>query len=198
MQDSSCCDTRAASRNNVGVQCIAILCSLLASNCCVIQILLNYLSLGCAGFSVLGKLKPLSKILTVASVCHLLWRRKRGDKSWAFALVAMLLLASQDVLSIYNKGTYKNLILSRWLRNAVVKNSPSYMQLNSYMLIDQVSESPTQGISSMETNSSMPSCRADTSATSVHKFSDRKMASWSCIFIVPELRSVHHLCAPAF
>jgi hypothetical protein len=42
--------------------------SLLASNCCILQLLLNLFSISCAGFSVLNKIAPYTRALALVGI----------------------------------------------------------------------------------------------------------------------------------
>lgn len=47
---------------------------LLSSSCCTVQLVLNSLSLGCAGFAVLDKFRPVFLALTFSSLAYKTWR----------------------------------------------------------------------------------------------------------------------------
>uniref|UniRef100_A0A7R9YST7 HMA domain-containing protein n=1 Tax=Chlamydomonas euryale TaxID=1486919 RepID=A0A7R9YST7_9CHLO len=107
------CPTVASSRNGAGnissrsfEELAAIAGSLVASNCCVLQLVLNSLSLGCAGFAALDPYKGVGRALAVMCVGRLLLKavRQRERRAGAFAAISLLLLASQDVLAWTNRN----------------------------------------------------------------------------------------------
>ena len=126
MDRVTCSSASNGRRPRVAVlESLAIAGSLAASNCCVIQLLLNYFALGCAGFSALDRWRPFSTALTAASCAALLIRGgcpSRRRSAWAVCLISAALLISQHVLSAHNKGTLNTVaehaasIRSAWLR----------------------------------------------------------------------------------
>ena len=70
---------------------LALVGGLLSSSCCAIQLALNAVSLGCAGFAALDASRPLWLLLTAGSLCA---RAARGGaRSAGFALTCALALA---------------------------------------------------------------------------------------------------------
>ncbi|KAI8930360.1 hypothetical protein BC831DRAFT_440209 [Entophlyctis helioformis] len=86
------------------MELLAMGASLLSSSCCVIQLVMNYLSLGCAGFAVLTPYRPhftaLAVLLLSMSVVAGGWSRR----TVATAAVCGLLMVSQDVVAAHNDG----------------------------------------------------------------------------------------------
>lgn len=64
-----------AARRTLG---LAVLGGLLSSSCCVLQLLLNALSVGCAGFSALTPYRPLFLALTASSLGAAHWRNRHA------------------------------------------------------------------------------------------------------------------------
>lgn len=62
-----------AARHTLG---LAVLGGLLSSSCCVLQLFLNALSVGCAGFSALTPYRPLFLALTASSLGATHWRNR--------------------------------------------------------------------------------------------------------------------------
>lgn len=85
---------------------LAICSSLVASNCCILQLILNFFSIGCAGFAILDPLRPYARTATVASVVYMMLTRSGRTKrsSWMISAISLLLLTSQDMIALYNKG----------------------------------------------------------------------------------------------
>lgn len=91
---------------------LSICSSLIASNCCLIQLVLNYLSIGCAGFAILEPIRPFARMATIASILYML-SRKRSARTWVFSIISLMLLISQDMLALHNKSS---LTPSQWLQ----------------------------------------------------------------------------------
>lgn len=83
---------------------VPILTSLLASSCCVIQLLLNSLSITCAGFAVLTPYRSFFTALTVLSLGYNFWAYGL-TRSTFFALLLVLVLAnSPEIVQLVNEG----------------------------------------------------------------------------------------------
>ena len=85
-----------------------IIGGLLCSNCCILQLLLNSMGIGCAGFAILSPFRWHFFLVTSAA---LLMLRTPGTTSRAFAwfIQAVLfgfLVAMPEVISIYSAGGY--------------------------------------------------------------------------------------------
>ncbi|ORY95245.1 hypothetical protein BCR43DRAFT_492678 [Syncephalastrum racemosum] len=85
--------------------------ALLASSCCVIQLVLNMLSISCAGFAVLTPYRPWFTLATLATMT-LAWQRQKknhdNNKSrrvlfWT-GCVAAVLLASPELVRYMNES----------------------------------------------------------------------------------------------
>ena len=99
---------------------VALCSSLIASNCCVIQIILNHLSIGCAGFAILDPFRPFAKVATIASVAHMLLHR-RTARAWLLSIISIMLLVSQDMLAMQNKSDRPSSSSPLWLQRAVAR-----------------------------------------------------------------------------
>eukprot|EP00798_Chlamydomonas_sp_ICE-L_P011671 gene11671-34392_t len=90
-----------------------LLGSLLSSSCCVIQLLLNLLNFGCAGFAIMN---PYSPYLRAATACVFsAYAVKYGIWSSRALLTlacSLLLMLSQDLVSSWNQGS---LDVPNWL-----------------------------------------------------------------------------------
>lgn len=69
--------------------------SLLSSSCCLIQVVLNFLSLGCAGFAVLGPVRP----LCLAAQAHM----SLSARDPLIAAVALCVALSPELLVLSGK-----------------------------------------------------------------------------------------------
>lgn len=81
---------------------------LLSSSCCTIQLVLNSLSLGCAGFAVLDKVRPLFLALTFSSLAYKTWRydirvHRAPLRSLSTWLLAAALASSPAILRAVNR-----------------------------------------------------------------------------------------------
>ncbi|KAK9840601.1 hypothetical protein WJX81_003915 [Elliptochloris bilobata] len=80
-------------RNTLG---LAVLGGLLSSSCCVLQLFLNALSFGCAGFSLLTPYRPLFLALTAGSFGLAHWRNRNARQTlFALAVSASLALTPE-------------------------------------------------------------------------------------------------------
>ncbi|KAF0362620.1 hypothetical protein F8M41_014032 [Gigaspora margarita] len=83
----------------------ATLCGLLSSSCCIIQLILNMFSIGCAGFSLLTPYRPLflsfTSILIITTIFQYGFRSKRTLMT---ALISILLSTSPEFVSLYNQN----------------------------------------------------------------------------------------------
>jgi len=76
------------------------------SSCCMIQLVLNALTFGCAGFSVLTPYKGVFRLVALAGAMAVLARGKQPLK-WKIlaACVGLGMSFSEDLLGAYNKGS---------------------------------------------------------------------------------------------
>ncbi|OZJ02503.1 hypothetical protein BZG36_04841, partial [Bifiguratus adelaidae] len=82
-----------------------ILLALLSSSCCVIQLVLNLFSIGCAGLSVLTPYRWIFTALLVLSLYRILSTPPRLSKSKVLVvLVALLLALSPEMVRTWNEG----------------------------------------------------------------------------------------------
>ncbi|TPX74295.1 hypothetical protein CcCBS67573_g04446 [Chytriomyces confervae] len=90
---------------------MTLLLALLGSSCCLIQLILNAMSIGCAGFALLDPLSPVFTSLTVVSLSLSLWRvRFRPNRSIAAtAALSLFLLSLPSLVDKYNKSNLSHL-----------------------------------------------------------------------------------------
>jgi copper chaperone CopZ len=77
---------------------------LLSSSCCVLQLLLNWASIGCVGFSALTPYRGAFRGLTGALLAYLLYSQGLNRHSVATLLLSTALMVSQDVVAVHNRG----------------------------------------------------------------------------------------------
>lgn len=85
-----------------------LLGSLMWSSCCLVQLVMNALSLGCAGFSALDRLRPFFIAATVASLkraSHSYAQRKAWARIGVLWGASLLLACSPAILRCVNTGT---------------------------------------------------------------------------------------------
>ncbi|KAI9339396.1 hypothetical protein BDR26DRAFT_862354 [Obelidium mucronatum] len=85
-----------------------IAAALLASSCCVVQLILNSLSIGCAGFSALDPYQPLFTTATVillsSSLIHSRFKLVSDPKFWFTVVTCIVLMASPTLVEMHNKN----------------------------------------------------------------------------------------------
>lgn len=81
---------------------------LLSSSCCLLQLALNFTPVGCAGFSVLTPYRHYFRAVTGSLVAYLLFVQGLNRRTLTTVLLSAGLMASQDVLSLYNKGQLRS------------------------------------------------------------------------------------------
>lgn len=82
----------------------ALTSGLMSSSCCVIQLLLNYTSIGCAGFSALTPYRTHFRLVTAALLAALFINGGVNRRSLTTTAVTLALVFSQDALAAYNTG----------------------------------------------------------------------------------------------
>lgn len=83
---------------------------LLSSSCCVLQLVLNCMSIGCAGFSAITPYQSYFKLLTGGLLSYLVRKQGLNRRTATTVLCSCMLMMSQDIVSIYNKGTMQHLL----------------------------------------------------------------------------------------
>lgn len=86
----------------------ATLGGLLSSSCCTIQLVLNSISMGCAGFAVLDRFRPFFLLATFSSLAYKTWRydvRMHKDplRSLPTWLIALTLACSPSIVRHVNR-----------------------------------------------------------------------------------------------
>eukprot|EP00879_Flechtneria_rotunda_P005147 GHRR01005429.1.p1 GENE.GHRR01005429.1~~GHRR01005429.1.p1 ORF type:complete len:213 (+),score=21.16 GHRR01005429.1:279-917(+) len=82
----------------------AVTGGLLCSSCCVVQLLLNYTSIGCAGFSALTPYKNYFRVLNAGFLGYIIIQNGFSRRTLTTVAVSILLMFSQDILSLHNSG----------------------------------------------------------------------------------------------
>ncbi len=110
-----------------------ILASLLGSSCCVIQLVLNALNIGCAGFALLDPYRGLFTLLTIALLFWQGWRY--GFSNWKTMVISSLLLSSPYLVTALSQET------------AQVAVSTAFLPFTSFFTIPIFNTKPTEQLS---------------------------------------------------
>lgn len=76
---------------------------LLSSSCCIVQLAMNALSMGCAGFAVLKPWKPYMRAWTLALVVRTLLQSGSNRRSLCLVALTLALTYSEDLLAWHNR-----------------------------------------------------------------------------------------------
>lgn len=102
--DSSMPQSRRPPNSQALVSLGALTGGLLSSFCCVLQLALNYTSIGCAGFSALTPYRHVLRAVTGGFLGYLLLTQGLTRRSITTVLLSCMLMASQNILAARNKG----------------------------------------------------------------------------------------------
>lgn len=83
---------------------------LLSSSCCIIQLVLNYTSIGCAGFSALTPYRHVFRAITAGTLGYLLLSQGLNRRTVTTLLLSLALATSQDLLAARNTGSLQQLL----------------------------------------------------------------------------------------
>jgi copper chaperone CopZ len=101
----------------LGSLALAATGGLLSSSCCTVQLALNYLSLGCAGFSAITPYQPAMRAATGSVLAYSVWRHG-WRRSLATIALALGLMFSQELVKLYNQGALPG---PAWLGGAAAR-----------------------------------------------------------------------------
>ncbi|CAG8500582.1 4723_t:CDS:1 [Funneliformis mosseae] len=83
----------------------ATITGLLSSSCCIIQLILNFFSIGCAGFSVLTPYRPIFLSFTAILIIYTITKYGISSKRTLITLlISISLTASPELISLHNQG----------------------------------------------------------------------------------------------
>ncbi|KAF9922328.1 hypothetical protein FBU30_007593 [Linnemannia zychae] len=83
----------------------AIAVGLLSSSCCIIQMVLNLMSIGCAGFSVLTPYRPLFLAISSLLVLYTLYKYKWSSRSAITLALVLTLTTTPEMVAMYNQSS---------------------------------------------------------------------------------------------
>ncbi|CAG8695964.1 24643_t:CDS:1 [Cetraspora pellucida] len=109
----------------------ATLCGLLSSSCCIIQLILNMFSIGCAGFSLLTPYRPVFLSFTAILIITTIFQYGvRSKRTLVTVLISILLCTSPEFVSFYNQS---NISMTR-LFSTVPLSDHSNKQVEIFIL----------------------------------------------------------------
>ncbi|KAF9919329.1 hypothetical protein BX616_007053 [Lobosporangium transversale] len=82
----------------------AVVLGLLSSSCCTVQLVLNAFSIGCAGFSILTPFRPVFSVITLLLITYTTVKYRFSSRTFITLSIAILLTASPEMASIYNRA----------------------------------------------------------------------------------------------
>ncbi|CAG8553610.1 15854_t:CDS:1 [Dentiscutata erythropus] len=98
----------------------AILCGLLSSSCCVIQLILNIFSVGCAGFSLLTPYRLVFLSFTAILITTTIFQYGLLSKRTLITIfISVLLSISPEVVSRYNQSNISSMPMSDYSNKQV-------------------------------------------------------------------------------
>ncbi|KAH9269100.1 hypothetical protein BASA83_008851 [Batrachochytrium salamandrivorans] len=148
--------------------------SLLSSSCCVIQLLLNYLSLGCAGFSILTPYRMELTAISVSLLATTVWKAGLSWKTGLTLCISVCLMLSPDGVATYNDGR-----LNQWIHNVQSHTRHQMSLLHWPVLRAKPSEAMDAIINSPHTAASSSSSTTDLDPLAVPAGQDPILASQS-------------------
>ena len=83
----------------------SILTSLLASSCCSIQLILNLLSFGCAGFAILDPYEKYFISISIILICIIIKKEGFTKRNLFTIMICLLLISSRYLLLNYIKNS---------------------------------------------------------------------------------------------
>ncbi|GBF89537.1 hypothetical protein Rsub_02255 [Raphidocelis subcapitata] len=102
-----------ALRGDLPVVVGALAGGLMASSCCLVQLALNSLSVGCAGLSVFKPYRSLLRLATAAMLGALLLRSGLNRRTLGTLVCSLLLTFSEDAVSAVNRAGSVRALLTR-------------------------------------------------------------------------------------
>ncbi|KAG0219170.1 hypothetical protein B0O80DRAFT_502201 [Mortierella sp. GBAus27b] len=77
---------------------------LLSSSCCVIQLVLNAFSIGCAGFSVLTPFRPIFTSISFLLILYTIYKYRFSSRTALTLAITILLTIAPEMVSVYNQS----------------------------------------------------------------------------------------------
>ncbi|KAF9301670.1 hypothetical protein BGZ74_006433 [Mortierella antarctica] len=82
----------------------AIAVGLLSSSCCVVQLVLNAFSIGCAGFSVLTPLRPVFLAISFGLVLYTVAKYRFSSRAFATLVITLGLTITPELVAVVNQS----------------------------------------------------------------------------------------------
>ncbi|KAF9569548.1 hypothetical protein EC968_002555 [Mortierella alpina] len=77
---------------------------LLSSSCCVIQLVLNVFSIGCAGFSILTPLRPFFIAISTGLILYTVYRYRWSARTAITLVLTLFLTATPEMVALHNQS----------------------------------------------------------------------------------------------
>ena len=85
------------------IQKLPALTALLSSSCCIIQLMLNFFSISCAGFAVLTPYRPILTTFTTLLLSYNLITIKNKRKAWFPLIISIMIMISPEIVQWMNQ-----------------------------------------------------------------------------------------------
>ncbi|KAF9174997.1 hypothetical protein BGX20_008841 [Mortierella sp. AD010] len=82
----------------------AITLGLLSSSCCLIQLILNVFSIGCAGFSVLTPFRPIFGSISLALIAYTVYKYRLSTRTTITMAFALILILTPEMVAVHNQS----------------------------------------------------------------------------------------------
>lgn len=83
----------------------AVTLGLLSSSCCVIQLVLNAFSIGCAGFSILTPFRPVFGSISFLLIAYTVYKYRFSSRTALTLAITFLLSVTPEMVSVYNQSS---------------------------------------------------------------------------------------------
>ncbi|KAF9310961.1 hypothetical protein BG003_007932 [Podila horticola] len=83
----------------------ALAVGLLSSSCCVVQLVLNAFSIGCAGFSVLTPLRPVFLAISFGLVLYTVTKYRFSARTFATLVITLGLTITPELVAVVNQSS---------------------------------------------------------------------------------------------
>ncbi|KAF9949669.1 hypothetical protein BGZ70_001673, partial [Mortierella alpina] len=78
---------------------------LLSSSCCVIQLVLNIFSIGCAGFSILTPLRPVFITISAGLILYTVYQYRWSSRTAITLAMTLFLTATPEMVALHNQSS---------------------------------------------------------------------------------------------
>ncbi|KAG0047789.1 hypothetical protein BGZ83_007223 [Gryganskiella cystojenkinii] len=111
--------TSASTSSSSSSYLSALVLGLLSSSCCIIQLVLNVFSIGCAGFSVLTDFRPLFLSISSLLILYTIYKYRFSSRTALTLAITLILTATPEMVAVYNQSNpFANPLLPANLMNS--------------------------------------------------------------------------------